>query len=151
MKHPLDELTTYHGKLMQRQKAPLLEKAYLDTPAIMITGKGKFVELPNNEVSYTFKLSHPVDAFWNEIFKKHLDIAGRVFGSELEISCIPANLEWRYARAKEAIEQTNREYAKVKEGLLTQVAELEARRKNDRDAKEQKSKTIRDQFDELEL
>ena len=151
MKHPLNELTVYNGQLMHRQKAPLAAKPYLDTPPITITRKEKLAELPNDEVSYTFKLSHPVDPIWSEIFKKHLDVPSRVSGSQLEISCIPANLNSRYARAKEAIERTNREYAKVKEELMTQVAELEARHKNDSDAKKQRSKTISDQFDELEL
>ena len=148
---PLDQLTIRDGVLMLILPS-LPEMEYLDTPPIRITSKDKLVELARGEVSYMFALSHRADSIWTELFASHKDgLAAEIQGAQLEIRCNPAELERSYGTAKELVARTNRNYAELKAQLSERVAELDSERRADLDAREERSKAIRDQFNRLVL
>ena len=148
---PLDQLTIRDGVLMLIDPS-LPETEYLDTPPIRVAAKDKLVELAGGEVSYMFALNHRADSIWTELFTSHLDgLSAEIQGAQLEIRCNPAELERSYAKAKELLARTNRNYVELKAQLSERVAELDAERRAGLRAREERSTAIRDQFNRLIL
>jgi hypothetical protein len=149
--HPLNELTVQDGNLIRRDPARG-NSEYLDTPRIQVTAKKLATEMGSNEVHYAFDLNASTDATWVEIFLLHRgDTLAIIHGAKLEFRCIPANLESRYNRIKEAIVQTNDAYEAHKAALTTKVAELDVQRQHAAEAQAAHAAVVRDQFDKLQL
>lgn len=150
--HPLNELTVEDGKLVRRDPHVGRNSAYLETPRIEVTAKRQARELGSNDVCYTFDLNATPDATWIEIFLVHRgDTQAIINGDQLELRCIPANLEGRYNKTKEAIVQTNNGYETHKAALTTKVAELDVQRQRETASRATHSATVQNQFDKLQL
>jgi len=149
--HPLAELTVRSGKLM-RQSPHGHEAEYLVTQPVQIATKKDFFETGSTDVVYRFELNERPDGTWLEIFAKVLaPLNALIDRSELQFACIPANLEGRYNRVKEAIAQTNRLYAEHKALLINKVAELDVERQQEAQVQATRSATVKDQFTKLDL
>jgi hypothetical protein len=148
---PLDELALRNGTLVHR--APSLpETEYLATAPVVVEAKTLLVELPAGEVSYMFALNQGPDATWIELLTAHLEgLPAEIQGAQLEIRCAPEELERCYARAKELLARTNRDYAEYKVHLIERVAEHGADQLRARRTNEERSRVLRAQFDRLVL
>ena len=88
----------------------------------------------------------------NADFTSRLDgLSAEIQGAQLEIRCNPAELERSYAKAKELLARTNRNYVELKAQLSERVAELDAERRAGLQAREERSRAIQDQFNRLIL
>jgi hypothetical protein len=148
---PLDDLTIRDGVLTLLDAA-LPPSEYLATQPVQIVAKSQLVELTSGDVSYLFALNHVADSTWIEIFSSHLDdLAAEIQGSQVEIRCNPADLERSFARVKDALARTNRNYAELKSQLSQRVTELDAERRSAERARDERNRAIQHQFDELPL
>lgn len=151
MDHPLNELSVKNGKVVRSDPGGY-DSEYLSTQPISVTARKNIQEIDSREVSYKFDLNDRPDPVWIELFSTHLDgIHAGIAGAELEFRCIPANLTGRYQKVKDAIAKANAGYASLKTLLLAKVTSLDEQRRQQADAQEGRSKTIRDQFNDLQL
>lgn len=149
--YALDELTMRDGVLVLLNPT-LPPTEYLATPPVRITAKSQLVELESDEVSYLFTLDHFVDSTWIEIFSAHLaGLSADAHGSQIDLRCMPEELERSFAALKDTVARTNREYSELKANLSARVAELDGERRAAGRAKEERSKALAHQFDRLEL
>lgn len=148
---PLDELALRNGTLVRRIPS-LPETEYLATGPVIVEAKTQLVELPTGDVSYMFALNQGPDATWTDFFTAHLEgLPAEIQGAQLEIRCAPEELERCYARAKELLARTSRDYAEFKVHLIERVAEHGADQLRAQRASEERSRVLRAQFDRLVL
>jgi hypothetical protein len=122
MEHPIGKLFINDGKIFERHPSnPQHHIPYLETPEISIIEKIGSKDLSNKEVEYSFKLNAPTCATWRELFNMRLDYPVDIHGKSISFNCIPANLEGRYNRAKEIVQQTNTAYQEEKVQLISAV------------------------------
>src|SRR5205085_10586253 len=125
---------------------------YLTTPEIFIARKSGLTEIGPNDVYYAFELNHTVDSTWRELFESSVDgVTVEITGTLLQIRCGPANLEGRYNKVKAAIANTNSGYVAHKKDLMAKVATLDEQRKNEKEANENRTQALKDQFGKLQL
>jgi hypothetical protein len=152
MKYPLNELTINDGKLVHtpRYGTP---SDYLTVPEVRIMKRRDFYEHEDGtDVTFMFELNTAIDETWRELFKTHLEgMPGEISNTTLEIRCIPANIEGRVQRAKDAISRTNQSYVEVKGALTTKVTELDEQRRRQKEAADDRTTTIKQQFDNLTI
>jgi hypothetical protein len=149
--HPLAQLTVREGKLMYQTRQGR-ETEYLMTQPIQITAKKDLFETGSTDVLYRFDLNESPDGTWLGIFRKVLaPLNALIDRSELQFECIPANLEGRYNRIKEAIAETNRLYAEHKALLTNKVAELDVQRQQEAEVQAGRTAAVKDQFTKLNL
>ena len=141
--HPLDELMRRDDVLVHaKQDYP--EVYYLNTPPIEVMGKARVVDLAGSDAAYLFRLNHLSDTYWEALFTKSLrGVRAQIQGAQLEILCTPEALERSYNAVKQAIENANEGYARLRSELLEQISA--------RDAASRARNDVHTEFDELEL
>jgi hypothetical protein len=150
--HPVEYLSVRSGKLMYQHAASDRAEEYLNTPQIEVTGKEGHRELGSTEVAYTFTLNAAPDPTWSQFFAAYLgDPKAKIVGAKLVIHCIPANLETRYQKAKEAVAKANQVYVGHKASLIEEIKQLDTQREQAGNARNARSEAITTQFGNLPL
>jgi len=147
----MDKLSLY-GEGLAIESAGGIQKPYMHTLAVSVVAKLKVEETTGNNCRYFFRLDVEPCPVWQEIFQINLrDETVGIIGDVMSFECIPANLESRYNRTKEAITKTNADFAAGRERLVAELQERERQetkwRKESSEAREQ----IEQQFNSLEL
>ena len=74
-----------------------------------------------------------------------------IIGDVMSFECIPANLESRYDRTKEAIIKTNADFAAGREKLVAELRERVAQETERQEKRSEAREQIEQQFNSLEL
>jgi hypothetical protein len=149
--HPMDKLSLY-GEGLAIESAGGIQKPYMHTLPVSVVAKLKVEQTAGNNCRYFFRLDVEPCPVWEEIFQINLrdDTIG-IIGDVMSFECIPAALESRYNRTKEAFTKTNADFAAGREKL---VAELQERERQETQLQENRSEArtqIQQQFNSLEL
>ena len=148
---PLDELVVREGRLFHRA-ASLPETEHLVTGAVAVQAKAQLVELAGDDVSYQFALNEAPDAAWSELFAANRDgLVAEIQGAQLELRCEPEELERSYAKAKDLLARTNRDYAGAKARIIERVAAHEVEQRRAQRDSDERSRALRAQFERLVL
>src|SRR3954447_2607993 len=146
---PLTELALRNGVLVHITPS-LPETEYLTIGMVRVTGKANLVELPNAYVMYLFALSEGPDPTWIHLFAANLgSVEAEIHGAQLEIRCMPEELEHCYNKSKELIARTNEAYAAFKADLSERVAQHAADQQRAQRASDERTRSLRAQFDRL--
>jgi len=86
------------------------------------------------------------------MFREHLAEFPVEFQSgRMALLCLPANLEERYARTKEAIAKTNARYERERQELVAKVVAKDQALKAAQQKREERTAALNSQFDKLEI
>jgi hypothetical protein len=105
-----------------------------------------------NNCVYSFRLNEAPCPVWKRLFAMNSkDGTMLIHGDIVTFTCIPANLESRYAETKEGIDKTNADFSSERERLFAQLQEIEREETERLKEKEKAHAEIEKQFDSLEL
>jgi len=148
---PLEQLSVRDGALsLAAGLHPPLP--YLETAAVRITGKTNLVELGAGLVSFMFALSEAPDATWIAAFvAARSGQVAEIQGAQVDLHCMPGDLEASFMELKELISRTNERYVQTRARLVEQVTALDRTRRATAAAAAERVRSVVDQFERLKL
>jgi hypothetical protein len=151
MEHPIDKLSLF-GEGLAITSAHGDQEPYMHTAPVSVVAKLRVEQTTGNYCRYFFRLNIDPCSVWQKIFQINLrDGTLNIIGEEMSLECIPANLESRYDRTKDAITKTNADFAAEREKLVAQLKEKERQETEAAKNRAAARAQIEQQFNSLEL
>ena len=151
VRHALENLTFCNGTIYEMRNGRLFDQ-YLGLPEIEVVAKLSLRELVNEQCEYRFRLNAMPDPVWRCFFKKRLpEMPVRFESNVMVLTCPPANLEWGYHKAKEAMLQANLWYEEERDDLIPQIVARDDERRLAKELEQNRKNGLRRQFEGLQI
>src|SRR6266436_769544 len=151
MTQPIERLTFKEGRLFEIYNGKS-SKPFMEESRVQVTKKLSVKEHENQQCEFCFELAMTADPAWVSIFREHLsDFPVEFQNGRMALVCLPANLEERYAKTKEAIAKTNARYEMERQELIAKVVAKDQALKAAQQKREERTAALNSQFDKLEL
>jgi hypothetical protein len=157
MSHDFDTLFINEGKLQHFNQNRKTFEPYMSIEEVKVLSKtgSKSVTDPEGYAKYEFALNTAADSTWHGLFYQNVplnrDALPRFVGTQMILTCDPANLESHYQKIRLSIQTTNAMYRTEKENVFRRVEQEMTKRQLSKKQEGEKEETIKRGFDELEL
>ena len=151
MEHPIEKLTFKDGRVYEIYNGKL-SNPFMDLSQVQVTKKLSMREREAHQCEFGFELSMAADPAWVALFKEQLSEFPVEFqGARMLLTCLPANLEERYAKVKTEIAKTNLRYETARQELIAKIVVKDQALKIAQQKREERTAALNSQFDKLEI
>jgi hypothetical protein len=151
MEHPIEKLTLKDGRIYELYNGKL-SNPFMGLSQVQVTKKLSMREREAHQCEFGFELSMAADPVWVSCFKEQLSEFPVEFqAARMLLTCLPANLEERYAKIKTAIGDTNARYEKARQELIAKIVVKDEALKLAQQKRDERTATLNSQFDKLQI
>ena len=151
MEYPIEKLMIRDGRIYELYNGKL-SNPYMELSQVQVTKKLSMREREAHQCEFGFELSTSADPVWVSFFKEQLPGFSVEFqGARMLLTCLPADLEERYAKVKTEIGKTNARYEKARQELIARIAVKDEALKVAQNKREERTAALNSQFDKLQI
>lgn len=151
MDYPIEKLTFKEGKIYELYNGKL-SNPFMGLCPMQVTKKLSVKERDHHQCEFGFELSCAADPVWVSFFKQDSsDPAVEFQGTRMLLTCLPANLEERYGKIKEAMAKTNVRYEEERQALIGKIVTKDEALKAAQQKREDRTAALNSQFDKLQI
>ena len=151
MEHPIEKLTFKEGKIYELYNGKL-SNPFMGLCEVQVTKKLSVKERDHHQCEFAFELSCAADPVWVSFFKQDSSEASVEFqGTRMLLTCLPSNLEERYAKIKDSMARTNVRYEKERLELIKKIVIKDEAVKTAQQKRDDRTAALNSQFDKLQI